>query len=120
MLASSWRSLLNLTLIKRDIRSASAIRATLLPLQSHIHSYMPTEFMSDFLGSAPRPVEASIKEKLTSSLQPQLLQVINESHMHAVPKNSETHFKVWDGVGVLKEKAAAAEIVWKRGMKRIK
>jgi len=94
MLASSWRSLLNLTLIKRDIRSASAIRATLLPLQSHIHSYMPTEFMSDFLGSAPRPVEASIKEKLTSSLQPQLLQVINESHMHAVPKNSETHFKV--------------------------
>ena len=53
--------------------------------------------MSDFLGSAPRPVEASIKEKLTSSLQPQLLQVINESHMHAVPKNSETHFKVLVG-----------------------
>ena len=53
--------------------------------------------MSDFLGSAPRPVEASIKEKLTTSLQPQLLQVINESHMHAVPKNSETHFKVLGG-----------------------
>ena len=54
---------------------------------------MPTEFMSDFLG-ADKPVEASIKQKLTDSLNPQLLQVINESHMHAVPKNSETHFKV--------------------------
>ena len=55
---------------------------------------MPTEFMSDFLGASSRPVETAIRDKLTASLQPQLLQVINESHMHAVPKNSETHFKV--------------------------
>lgn len=64
-----------------------------LKLQSRIHSYMPTEFMSEFL-DAEKPVEASIKQKLEESLQPKLLQVINESHMHAVPKNSETHFKV--------------------------
>jgi BolA protein len=27
-------------------------------------------------------------------LQPQFLEVINESHMHAVPQGSESHFKV--------------------------
>jgi len=40
------------------------------------------------------PVEASIRSKLTSALAPTHIQVINESHMHNVPKNSETHFKV--------------------------
>lgn len=40
------------------------------------------------------PVEASIRSKLTSALAPTHLQVINESSMHNVPKNSETHFKV--------------------------
>jgi len=28
------------------------------------------------------------------SLQPQYIEVLNESHMHNVPPNSETHFKV--------------------------
>ena len=40
------------------------------------------------------PVNASITSKLSESFQPQFLDVINESHMHNVPKNSETHFKV--------------------------
>ena len=34
-----------------------------------------------------------IETKL-QSLQPQFLEVINESHMHNVPKGSESHFKV--------------------------
>jgi stress-induced morphogen len=35
-----------------------------------------------------------ITEKLRSALEPTHLEVINESHMHSVPKGSETHFKV--------------------------
>ncbi|KAG8449875.1 hypothetical protein GDO86_016520 [Hymenochirus boettgeri] len=41
-----------------------------------------------------KPVEHSIRSKLTESLNPSHLEVHNESHMHAVPKDSETHFKV--------------------------
>ncbi|XP_067858844.1 bolA-like protein 1 [Heptranchias perlo] len=41
-----------------------------------------------------RPVESAIHTKLVQSLAPTHLQVVNESHMHAVPANSETHFKV--------------------------
>lgn len=40
------------------------------------------------------PVEASIRNKLTTELQTTHLEVINESFMHNVPKGSETHFKV--------------------------
>ena len=40
------------------------------------------------------PVQASITDKLKRALDPSHLDVINESHMHNVPKNSETHFKV--------------------------
>lgn len=39
-------------------------------------------------------VRASIVSKLQKSLVPMYLEVINESHMHSVPKDSETHFKV--------------------------
>ena len=35
-----------------------------------------------------------IETKLKESLAPAHLEVINESHMHNVPKGSETHFKV--------------------------
>jgi stress-induced morphogen len=35
-----------------------------------------------------------IEEKLSTALSPSLLVVENESHMHNVPKGSETHFKV--------------------------
>lgn len=41
-----------------------------------------------------RPVEHSIRAKLSQSLQPEHLEVHNESHMHAVPPGSESHFRV--------------------------
>lgn len=42
----------------------------------------------------PASVQSQIQQKLTLELQPELLEVVNESHMHSVPPNSETHFKV--------------------------
>lgn len=41
-----------------------------------------------------KPVESSIRTKLTTALSPSFIEILNESHMHNVPKNSETHFKV--------------------------
>lgn len=41
-----------------------------------------------------RPVENAIRTKLTNALQPEHLEVHNESHMHAVPSGSESHFRV--------------------------
>ncbi|KAK1945339.1 BolA-like protein [Phytophthora citrophthora] len=40
------------------------------------------------------PVARRIHEKLQEAFAPAHLDVINESHMHSVPKGSETHFKV--------------------------
>eukprot|EP00472_Partenskyella_glossopodia_P007119 CAMPEP_0197523120 /NCGR_PEP_ID=MMETSP1318-20131121/8120_1 /TAXON_ID=552666 /ORGANISM="Partenskyella glossopodia, Strain RCC365" /LENGTH=111 /DNA_ID=CAMNT_0043075707 /DNA_START=24 /DNA_END=359 /DNA_ORIENTATION=+ len=39
-------------------------------------------------------VQSQIEKKLSEKLKPLHLEVINESFMHNVPKNSETHFKV--------------------------
>jgi BolA protein len=39
-------------------------------------------------------VETEITDKLNSGLEPQHLEVINESHMHNVPPGSESHFKI--------------------------
>ena len=39
-------------------------------------------------------IENTIKTKLTAKFSPSYLEVVNESHMHNVPTNSETHFKV--------------------------
>lgn len=39
-------------------------------------------------------VQAGIESKLTQALAPAFIEVVNESHMHSVPANSETHFKV--------------------------
>ncbi|XP_069584809.1 bolA-like protein 1 [Ranitomeya imitator] len=41
-----------------------------------------------------KPVETSIRAKLSENLDPCHLEVHNESSMHAVPPGSETHFKV--------------------------
>ncbi|XP_075137249.1 bolA-like protein 1 [Leptodactylus fuscus] len=51
---------------------------------------------SRYLGSQSmeKPVETSIRAKLTQNLQPCHLEVHNESYMHAVPAGSESHFKV--------------------------
>ncbi|XP_062841953.1 bolA-like protein 1 [Trichomycterus rosablanca] len=43
---------------------------------------------------ADRPIEASIRSKLTQAFEPEYLEVLNESHMHAVPPGSESHFRV--------------------------
>lgn len=39
-------------------------------------------------------VQQSIETKLRDGLSPGHLDILNESHMHSVPPNSETHFKV--------------------------
>lgn len=39
-------------------------------------------------------IASTIHDKLVDRLVPVALQVINESRMHAVPKDAETHFKV--------------------------
>ena len=39
-------------------------------------------------------VQQRIETKLKDALLPSHLEVINESHMHNVPKGAETHFKV--------------------------
>ena len=44
--------------------------------------------------SSTTPTADTIKSKLTSTFSPSFLQILNESHMHNVPPDSETHFKV--------------------------
>ena len=39
-------------------------------------------------------IQESIERKITQSLTPAHLEVINESHMHNVPPGSESHFKL--------------------------
>jgi BolA protein len=41
-----------------------------------------------------RPIETAIRTKLEAAFLPVELRVMNESYMHSVPPNSETHFKV--------------------------
>lgn len=53
-------------------------------------------------------IQERIEGKLKASLEPVHLEVTNESHMHNVPKGSETHFKVvvvsarFDGASAVK------------------
>ena len=44
--------------------------------------------------SVSHPVQTSIEAKMNAQLVLSHLEVINESHMHSVPPNSETHFKL--------------------------
>jgi len=39
-------------------------------------------------------VQSAIEETLEKSLNLSFFEVINESHMHSVPENSETHFNI--------------------------
>jgi BolA protein len=39
-------------------------------------------------------IQESIEHRLAEALSPAHLEVVNESHQHNVPPNSETHFKV--------------------------
>lgn len=53
-------------------------------------------------------IQERIETKLRDELTPSHLEVLNESHMHNVPKGSETHFKVvvvsprFDGLSAVK------------------
>jgi len=40
-------------------------------------------------------IQKQLEEQLEKSLEPVLLKVINESPQHNVPKNSESHFRVF-------------------------
>jgi BolA protein len=40
------------------------------------------------------PIQQQIEHKIQEALSPLYLKVENESYMHAVPENAETHFKV--------------------------
>ena len=42
----------------------------------------------------PGPVAQTLRAKLAAAFEPEVLDVINESHRHAVPAGSEKHFKV--------------------------
>ena len=60
-----------------------------------VHSYKtPNLFYSASKAQMTGPVEEVITNKLKGELNPSFLNVINESNMHNVPKDSETHFKV--------------------------
>ena len=39
-------------------------------------------------------VEQAVLKLIEEAFSPQYLELINESHMHSVPPNSETHFKL--------------------------
>ena len=39
-------------------------------------------------------MQATIESKLTAALEPEVLDVINETYMHNVPADAESHFKV--------------------------
>lgn len=39
-------------------------------------------------------MRATLHDKLVDALSPAALEVIDESHMHAVPKGAESHFKI--------------------------
>ncbi|MEJ1298364.1 MAG: BolA/IbaG family iron-sulfur metabolism protein [Candidatus Sedimenticola sp. (ex Thyasira tokunagai)] len=39
-------------------------------------------------------MKETIEKAITDALQPQFLEVIDESHMHSVPEGAQSHFKV--------------------------
>lgn len=53
-------------------------------------------------------VHDQIHDNLVEGLHPVALEVLNESHKHSVPANSETHFKVVVVSGQFADKALVA------------
>jgi len=39
-------------------------------------------------------IQSIVEERIAANLENAVVEVLNESHMHNVPANSETHFKV--------------------------
>jgi BolA protein len=50
--------------------------------------------MTTTAGKPIMTVQQTIEQKLNQRFTPEHLEIINESHMHAVPPGSESHFKV--------------------------
>jgi BolA protein len=40
------------------------------------------------------PLESILRQKIETAFDPEYYELENESHMHSVPKNSETHFRL--------------------------
>ncbi len=40
------------------------------------------------------PIEAALRENIEKTFNPKYYELENESHMHSVPMNSETHFRL--------------------------
>lgn len=63
------------------------------------------------------PVQLTIQEKINSNLNPDHLEIINESYMHNVPKGSESHFKLvvvsekFDGLALIKRHRLVNDIL---------
>nr|XP_046255774.1 bolA-like protein 1 [Scatophagus argus] len=71
--------------VLRSARPISARLALSRPL-GHFKPHMEPD--------PSRPVAKATRTKLTDTLKPDHLEVHNESHMHAVPPGSESHFRV--------------------------
>lgn len=69
------------------------------------------------LSDTAGPIQVAIHQALTTHLNPIHLEVKNESYMHSVPKDSETHFKVlvvsskFDGLTLIKRHRLVNELV---------
>ncbi|XP_024114321.1 bolA-like protein 1 [Oryzias melastigma] len=73
---------------------ASVLRAA-RPASARLSSSRPLAHFRPHMDPDPsRPVERTIRTKLTEALKPDHLEIHNESHMHAVPPGSESHFRV--------------------------
>lgn len=59
------------------------------------------------------PVYNSIQSKVIPAYSPEHIELLNESHNHSVPKNSETHFKLFI---VSKQFQGQSRVVRQRGV----
>ena len=41
------------------------------------------------------PIQKNLEQKLKEAYSPSEFELLNESHQHSVPENSETHFKLF-------------------------
>ncbi|KAI9280383.1 bola-like protein-domain-containing protein [Sporodiniella umbellata] len=71
------------------------------PIRLTARSYSSTRFLKEFMTTKEKgPVQVSIETKVSQSLNPSILELLNESHLHAHHAamkgntNKETHFKM--------------------------
>lgn len=83
--STRWCPAPMLPCVLRSARPASVRLSAARPL-AHVRPHMDPD--------PSRPVERAIRTKLTEALKPDHLEIHNESHMHAVPPGSESHFRV--------------------------